>query len=214
MNKKLISLLLACALLMGFSIGGSLAWLADRTSEVQNVFTDSDIDITLSESGAVFEDGVGTQSFKMIPGHMIAKNPVVSVEAGSEACWLFVKVKAAGQTDFLTYAIADGWTELTEESIVDALAEGEKVYYKDVEDLSSSAQGVSYDILRTIKEETKDGSSIKYTVSVKDTVTKEMMNNLNTDSYPRLTFTAYASQYWKDRTTPFTPGEAWGNIGN
>ena len=51
-------------------------------------------------------------------------------------------------------------------------------------------------------------------VSVKSDVTKEMMNGLTTDTYPTLTFTAYASQLYKNSDTTnntFTAAEAWAN---
>lgn len=46
-------------------------------------------------------------------------------------------------------------------------------------------------------------------VAVKDSVTKEQMEALTAESYPTLTFTAYAVQLYKTNGTSFTAAEAW-----
>lgn len=46
--------------------------------------------------------------------------------------------------------------------------------------------------------------------TVKEEVTKEQMNALDSESsYPTLTFTAYAVQLYKSNTEQFEPAEAW-----
>ena len=50
-------------------------------------------------------------------------------------------------------------------------------------------------------------------VSVKGTVTKEMMDTLSPQTDPILSITAYASQLHKNSTEDFTAAEAWTNIG-
>ena len=104
MKKKTLALVLALTLLVAGVVGGTLAWLTDQTAEVKNTFTVGDINIGLTET---------TTDYKMVPGNTIAKDPTVTVKANSEACWLFVKVtESANLDDFITYAIATGWTEL------------------------------------------------------------------------------------------------------
>ena len=96
-------------------VGGTLAWLTDRTAEVKNTFTVGDINIGLTET---------TTDYKMVPGNTIAKDPTVTVKANSEACWLFVQVTESENLDtFITYAIAEGWT---------ALPGVDGVYYREV----------------------------------------------------------------------------------
>ena len=50
----------------------------------------------------------------MIPGKTLAKDPMVTVEAGSEACYLFVKVEETMPTVENpaggNYAFSDYWT--------------------------------------------------------------------------------------------------------
>lgn len=188
---KTVALLLALVLVVGGVIGGTLAWLTATTAPVQNTFTTSDIDITLTETGATNN----ANSYKMVPGNTIAKDPKVTVVAGSEKCYLFVKLEKSSNFDsFLTYEMATEATGATGWTALDGVT---GVYYR-VVDASTTDQ--EFGVL-------KDNQ-----VSVKDTVTKAAMNGLTTDTYPTLTVTAYASQYMKNNTESFTAAEAWANI--
>lgn len=181
MKKKSFALLTALALVMGCVIGGTLAWLTDTTEEVKNTFTTSDIEIDLTET-------TGTE-YQMIPGYTITKDPTVTVEAGSEACYLFVKLdKSDNFDDFMTYQMAGGWTPL---SGVD------DVYYR-VVDESNVAQ--EFKVLMDDQ------------VSVETSVTKEQMDALTEGTYPTLTITAYASQQYENSADTFTALEAWNNV--
>ena len=86
-SYKAFAVILAAVLILGGAIGGTMAWLIDGTEAVANVFTDSDINITLVEEAKSKPD-----AFKMIPGHTITKDPKVTVKSGSEDCYLFVKI--------------------------------------------------------------------------------------------------------------------------
>lgn len=159
MKKKTLALVLALTLLVAGVVGGTLAWLTDRTAEVKNTFTVGDINIGLTET---------TTDYKMVPGNTIAKDPTVTVKANSEACWLFVQVTESENLDtFITYAIAEGWTELQD-----------GVYYREV---PASAADQTFSVLA-------DNA-----VTVKDTVTKEMLTAKDFAN-PTLTFKAYAIQ--------------------
>lgn len=183
MKKKAIVLFLACALLIGCAIGGTLAWLTAKTAPVINTFTVGDIQIALDET---------TEDFQMVPGYTIAKDPKVTVNADSEACWLFVKVEKSTSPAFdsyCTFNIADGWTELTA---------GSGIYYREV---AAVATDTPFYVL-------KDNQ-----VTVKETVTKEMMETIDGGkAKPTLTFTAYACQLFKENTEKFTPEEAWAKV--
>ena len=195
--KKKIAALVAIAMVFGCVVGGSLAWLMASTNEVVNVFTTSDIGITLTETEGTLN---GTdREFKMVPGHTITKNPKATVETGSEDCYLFVKIdKSATYATYLEeYEVADGWTKLQD-----------GVYYRvfDSKDATNTNEmGAEYSILKDDK------------VVVKGTVTKTEMNALTEDTYPKLTFTAYAHQLYETNVPAegdngkFTPAEAWAN---
>ena len=183
MKKKSLALVLALAMIVVCVVGGTLAWLIDKTDPVTNTFTYGDIDITLAET-------TGT-SYKMIPGYTIAKDPKVTVLAGSEKCYLFVKVdKSTNFDSFMAYTIAAGW---------EALDGVNGVYYRVVD---TAGMGTAYSVLANDQ------------VTVKDTVTKADMNALKADDaiQPTLTFTAYACQYMKNSTQWFTAAEAWAKV--
>lgn len=166
MKKKVLSIV-AVVLVLCCAIGGTLAWLTDKTASVTNTFTVGDINIELAESENL--------NLKMVPGNTITKDPKVTVQANSEKCWLFVKVdKSSNYGDFLeVYQMAAGWTAL----------DGQDGVYYQVVDASTANQ--VFEVLNNNQ------------VTVKDTVTKAQMEGIkdNTIAAPTLTFTAYAVQH-------------------
>lgn len=154
---------LALVLVFAVAVGGVVAWLTDKTDPVENTFTVGDINITLTESPNL--------DLKMVPGKTITKDPKVTVEAKSEACWLFVKVKESTNFGtFMTYTMANGWTALDGQN---------GVYYREV---AATTADTSFAVL-------KDNQ-----VTVKDGVTKAQLEEVKTANQPTLTFTAYAVQ--------------------
>ena len=163
---KTFAVILALMLVVGISVGGTIAWLTAKTDPVVNTFTVGDINITLEET---------TEDYKIVPGVDIDKDPVVTVLADSEACWLFVEIDEAnwptateedGTTRKVEYEVADGWTELKD-----------GVYYREV---NASEVDQEFAVL-------KDNQ-----VTVSGTLTKAEVEALTTN--PTLTFTAYAIQ--------------------
>lgn len=185
LSSKLVVAMLAVTLLIGCAIGGTVAWLTAKTDPVVNTFTYGDINIDLWET----KDGMHTESrlnengyvvnarsdLKIIPGVDLPKDPTVTVKAGSEACWLFVKVEKSGTfvTDKVTYAIDNTvWTQL------DNVA---GVYYKKIDTLTAS--DTNYNILQDKK------------VTVSQELTKGEINSIEEgQKNPTLTFKAYAVQ--------------------
>ena len=187
-GKKLAVMLASLALVLCTVIGGTLAWLVTETDPVVNTFTYGDINITLHETDTN-KDGdndPNTNTYPMVPGHTITKDPKVTLKANSEDAWLIVKLeKSANFDDFITYEMANGWTKLDN---VDG------VYYREV---SKAAQDAEFTV---IKDDT---------VTVKGEVTKEMLNALDANgasNYPKLTVTAYAVQRDNNITTA---ADAW-----
>lgn len=186
-SMKVVILLLVVVLLVGSTVGGTLAWLIASTNTVTNTFTVGDIDIDLTEtvngeSQSALTSAVTNNGFKMIPGTDLTKDPKVTVNANSEACWLFIKVDAQNgvvstnengtynsETDYITYTIADGWA---------AVSGTTGVYYRQV---SAATSNQEFAVLKDNK------------VHVLDTVTKTMMEAAET-AKPTLAFTAYAIQ--------------------
>lgn len=180
MKKRTIALMLALVLVIGCAIGGTIAWLTDETQVVKNTFTTSDVDIELAETTG--------NTYKMVPGSEIVKDPEVTVLADSEACYLFVKVEKSSNFDsYMEYAMAEGWIAL--EGVAG-------VFYREVADTDADQE---FAVLKDNK------------VSVLEGVTKEAMDALNAEgaTYPTLTFTAYACQ--KDNVAD--AAAAWELIG-
>lgn len=165
-RKKLLITIGCLAAILCAVITGTIAWLIDNTDPITNTFTPSNIKVELTE---VSNTDDGKWEGKLIPGTTLAKKATVTVENDID-CWVFVKVEESGNLDtFITWAMADGWTELET-----------NVFYRAV----------------SASDESQEFSVIKGdTVTVKDTVDKEDMATLiNEDVYPKLTFTAYAAQ--------------------
>lgn len=176
-SNKTVAILLALVLAIGCAVGGTLAWLISKTDPVVNTFTYGDINIGLEETTG--------RDYTITPGVDINKDPKVTVTAGSEDCWLFVKVKEenwptftdADKTKKVSYRIAEGWTALTGQT---------GVYYREVEAATAKA-GVSYYILKG------DTTYANGVVTVSDTLTKDEVDQLK-EKKPTLTFKAYAVQ--------------------
>lgn len=87
MKKKITALALVVAILAIAIIGGTLAYFTDTTETAKNEFTVGNVDITLSEPN--WKGGTPT----LMPGTTYAKDPTVTVETGSQDCWVFMEVE-------------------------------------------------------------------------------------------------------------------------
>ena len=166
MKKKLMTVL-ALVLVIAMSVAGTYAYLTHITAPITNTFTVGNIDIGLAET---------TTDFKMVPGCDIAKDPVVTVDANSEDCWLFVRIdESSNLKDFISYAVAEGWTQGDGTNIPS------KVWYRPVE---AATADQTFSVLAGDK------------VTVNNDVTKTMMDGLEVSGaiQPTLTFTACAVQ--------------------
>lgn len=173
-RRALLTLSLVLVMMV-VAVGGTIAWLTDKTEEVVNTFAPTNIDIELDESDDLDLD--------MVPGTTITKDPEVTVKAGSEAAWLFVKLdKSANYSTYLEdYEIAEGWTQLKDDDNKDVAG----VYYREV---TASAANQTFEVLKDNK------------VTVKEDVTNAQMALIAEESArPTLTITAYAVQ--KDGVT-------------
>ena len=102
-KSKAILMALCAVLLVAASVMGTLAYLTS-TDTVTNTFTVGNVKITLDELdvdrdtntddnvtvGDVTRDKAN--AYKLLPGHTFIKDPTIHVTAGSEDCFLFVKV--------------------------------------------------------------------------------------------------------------------------
>lgn len=177
-STKAFAALLAVTLLVGSAIGGTLAWLTSKSDSLVNTFTIGNVKIELTEKA-----GGKDHKFKVTPGVPVAKDPKVTVTAGSEACWVFVEIQESENwPDGLTYEPAAGWTPLTSEA---------GVYYRDV--ASDSIQNQDFYVLAGPTNED---------TNLTEEQEKELANGMvrvdeditSLDANTKLTFTAYAIQ--------------------
>lgn len=164
---KIAALIAAIVLVIGCTAGGTVAWLVSKPAPITNVFTVGNINAELAETA---------KAFKIVPGVDIAKDPVATVKANSENCYLFVELTEenwpafteADKTRKVEYKIADGWTELESEH---------GVYYREV---TKKDTDQPFDVLKGNR------------VTVSNTLTKENADAITGD--PKLTVAVYAVQ--------------------
>ena len=171
---KIAALIAAIVLVIGCTAGGTVAWLVSKPDPIVNVFTVGNINAELAET---------KKEFKIVPGVEIAKDPVATVKANSEDCYLFVQLTEENWPTFteateagstarkVEYEIADGWTELKSEH---------GVYYREV--LKKDTENRAFHVL-------KDDL-----VTVSSTLTKENADAIQKAGAPKLTVAVYAVQ--------------------
>lgn len=167
MPIKIAALIAAIVLVIGCTAGGTVAWLVSKPDPIVNVFTVGNINATLTET---------KKEFKIVPGVDITKDPVATVKANSEECYLFVKLTEenwptlteTGKTRKVEYKIADGWTKLED-----------GVYYREVPKKDTDQ---AFHVLQNDK------------VTVSNTLTKENADAIQKAEAPKLTVAVYAVQ--------------------
>lgn len=197
-GMKAVVLLLAVVLLIGCTVGGTLAWLIAQSETVTNTFTVGNINIELKEH-ALGTDGKLTETeitaintYKILPGTEQPKDPFVRIAANSEDCWVFVQIKETNNTasadlKYVTWAIADGWTLLESK-------DGVSTYYR-TQSYTTATDAQTYAILS------------KNQVAYSSDLTKAMIDSLQNNT-PTLIFKAFAVQ--SDAAT--SASAAWGKV--
>jgi len=104
MKKKIVLGLTALILVVGLTIGGTLAYMQSTTAKVVNTFTVGKVNLTLAETYA--------QDSQLIPGTVIAKTPVLTVAGGSEASYVRAKIEISPELAALVDINVDSakWT--------------------------------------------------------------------------------------------------------
>lgn len=107
-TKKILAMLLCAVLLIGVSVGGTLAYLTSQ-DEVVNNFTVGKVKISLDEAPVndagkkLPGDRVQTNAYHLLPGHEYSKDPQVHITKGSEDCYVRM---------FVTITHDDEWNEI------------------------------------------------------------------------------------------------------
>ena len=192
-GSKSVFLMLALVLVLGCTIGGTLAWLTAKTNDVENTFVAGQIgELKLEEQADQITTETGNQ-FIVVPGVDITKDPKVTYTPTTADgtvpvdAYVFVKLTGIGQNKWtwnatasqyeiksgnnvvMSFKIADGWTAVPDVS---------DVYYK----TSTGNTGLSADAI------IKDNK-----ITVSHLITEDDVTTVATAA-DKLTFTAYAIQ--------------------
>ena len=144
-GKKIATVLLAVVVLIGGTIGGTLAWLSAQSEVVTNTFTVGKIEIELKEHDLNDDGTLDTanevnenKDYKVVPGDTQPKDPFVRVKAQSEKCYVYVCITnelVIGTDVVCEYNIDKfGWTLIA--------TSGNKTLYRfnEIVDASTAAQ--------------------------------------------------------------------------
>lgn len=129
---RVLTLVLAFVLVMGASVAGTLAWLSATTGPVTNTFTseelfaDAENNFKLWEHKAEDTDGDGrftlteekvvANSYSILPGVNIPKDPTVEINDLEEHAYLYIKVTGLPMASGLSATVnSANWTALGDE---------------------------------------------------------------------------------------------------
>ncbi|MBR5709100.1 MAG: SipW-dependent-type signal peptide-containing protein, partial [Oscillospiraceae bacterium] len=109
-KKKILTIALCVALVAALVIGGSIAYFTDKTQTETNVFTLGKVDISLAEPKWDPE-----AEHTVMPGTFYDKDPTITVEDGSEDCWVFVELEFSRYVPMIQYLqnTVDGFATMT-----------------------------------------------------------------------------------------------------
>lgn len=153
---KVVALLMAAVLLIGGAVGGTLAWLAAEADAVTNTFTAGNITITLTETFNTKSEGAADNDEwvgKIVPGGKEAKDPKITVQKGSEKCYVYALVEnnmKIGNDVVVTPNISTtDWEEVA--------TEGNKTLYRYKEAVDASSAAFECQVFTEV---TYDGTKI------------------------------------------------------
>lgn len=95
-KKRLAATFGAMALTAVIAIGGTLAYLSNVTETKKNTFTSTGKDVDGSVVEEKWETEGKDKAENYTPGQVIAKDPTIKLEAGSESAWVGVKLEFLG----------------------------------------------------------------------------------------------------------------------
>ena len=205
-KSKVLILLLSAMLLVGTSVLGTMAYLKSSDT-VENTFTVGSVKITLDEQDVDNDDNTKdnvtveangkkvvrdkANSYKLLPGHLYTKDPIIHVDSNSEDCFLFVKV-----VDEIA-AIEDAKT------VADQMKEKGWIAVKDVDNTYvyvGTAEGAS----NPLAVSANSNITVFETFKIKGSVTNDELAKYKDKT---ITVTAYAVQ--KDGFENKTALEIW-----
>lgn len=219
MKKKTLTIAIALVLVVALAVGATYAYLTAQTKAVTNTFTAggavADNDLTLKEHNVIpntdgsytlgntyLDEGEGN-SYVVLPGVNLPKDPTVTVEKSTGTYYLFVTVEKGsgfmGEKAPLSYKTASDWKSMAisgndvankELYVYSVTSDGTTTYIQ-----PKSENAVSHAILAAIS------ATDNNTIGVADSDAALQLGNDGSE----LKFTAYACQ-----SAGFaTPAAAW-----
>lgn len=159
---KALVVVLAVMMIVGATIGGTIAWLVDTTETVTNTFSVGDINISLWENDYVSKTNTldtnkkvtEESEYKIVPGASSPKNPTLTIDKGSEKCWVYVTIENNLVLENKTVADVDidmsKWTQIGQ-------TVGNKTLYRYNSEVDASAAAVDVDVFEKVSY---DGAAI------------------------------------------------------
>lgn len=124
--KKALLLLCCALLLVGVSVGATIAYLTSTTTEVENTFTVGNVIIDLDEAAVKYDaetnkytaedTRVTKNTYNILPGTKVYKDPTITVYKDSENCYVRAIVTVTYPNATKTFnvdwldATGSGWT--------------------------------------------------------------------------------------------------------
>lgn len=96
---RVLMVALAVVLAVCCATGGTIAWLTSTPDPVSGTFVVGNVSITLSDEKGILKaetaKAIATSNTvtSYTPGQAIESNPKITVEAGSEACFIFIHIE-------------------------------------------------------------------------------------------------------------------------
>lgn len=187
---KLVLALFAMVLTLCCLTGGTLAWLTSTIEPVSNTFVIGSISATSSDSTGVFQANSAaaianvSDGITYVPGQVIEADPVITIAAGSEACYVFIHIDE--ENNFFT--VTENDTSVTKRVIQWELNELKQD--KDSDGVWTALKdypGYYYTMIE--KEEAASGKSFRLLKDKKLTVSAELTQSAPAN-YPVITISA------------------------
>lgn len=207
MKKKTLTIAIALVLVVALAVGATYAYLTAKTGEVKNTFVaggavkqsdlelfehvankkpDGSYTLDTSKKANAGENGV-YNSYTVMPGVNLPKDPTVNVKAASGEYYLFVEVtKGSGFTG--TNPPLSCNVDTTKWENLDIAGKEVYVYYVNKDGAKTYIQNTTVEnvaVLKTIGD-------TQNTITVSDD--NDIVATLTNDSASALTFKAYACQ--------------------
>lgn len=194
-KTKALGLVMAAVLLVTATIFGTMAYLTD-TDEVVNTFTVGSVAIKLDEAKANTDgslvqgaDRVQANSYKLLPGHTYAKDPMVTVLDNSEEAYvrMTVTISKSAELD----AIFTGGANLLD--IFNGYDGSNWLYKGNVEDAAANTRTYEFWYKETVSAADGDVAldALFDSITVPGEITNEQLATINDMT---ITVNAYAIQ--------------------